>query len=104
MCKQGTEKNIKLTDGSRKSCDECIQPLVQALNDFGLQTTASCCGHQKQKSSIILKDGREIFIIEKFEEARMIDALFPPLNPRPKEWKYTLKRKLARLILKQYEK
>ena len=99
MCIQGTEKEIKLTDGRIKSCDECLQPLVQALNDFGLQTTASCCGHKKQNGSIVLKDGREILIIENYEDARMIDKLFPPLNPRPKEWKHTFKRKLARFIL-----
>jgi len=99
MCKQGNEKQIKLTDGTIKSCDECIQSIVQLFNDYGLQTTASCCGHEKQNGSIVLKDGREIMIIKKYKDARMIDLLFPPLQPRKNEWKYALKRKIARLLL-----
>lgn len=99
MCEQGNEKQITLTDGRIKSCDECIQPIVQLFNDYGLQTTASCCGHKKQNGSIVLKDGREIMIIENYENARMIDRLFPPLQPRKNEWRNTLKRKLARFIL-----
>ena len=80
MCIQGTEKLIVLTDGRKKSCDECIQPLVQYLNNGGYQTTASCCGHGKRPGSIILKDGRELLIIPDYETGRMIDKLFPPLN------------------------
>lgn len=99
MCKQGTEKPIKLSDGKIKSCDECIQPIVQLFNDYGLQTTASCCGHKKQNGSIILKDGREILIIENYDDARMIEGLFPPLQPRPNEWKHTIKRVIARFFL-----
>lgn len=26
-------------------CDPCIAPIVQAFNDAGLATAASCCGH-----------------------------------------------------------
>ena len=99
MCKQDNEKEIKLTDGRIKSCDECIQPIVQLFNDYGLQTTASCCGHKKQNGSIVLKDGREILIIENYNDARMINGLFPPLQPRQSEWKYSLKRKIARILL-----
>jgi hypothetical protein len=99
MCKQNQEKEIKLTDGRIKSCDNCIHDIVQAFNDFGLQTTASCCGHGKQQTSIVLKDGREIMIFNKFEDARMVDKLFPPISPIPNGWKHTLKRKLVRLLL-----
>lgn len=99
MCKQYNEKKIKLTDGRNKSCDSCIQDIVQVFNDYGLQTTASCCGHGKQPTSIVLKDGREIIILKDWDEARMVDGLFTPLNPRHNEWKHTIKRKLARFIL-----
>ena len=99
MCKQGSEKQIKLTDGRMKSCDECIQPIVQLFNDHGIQTTASCCGHSKMPPNIILKDGREIFIIENFNEARMIEKLFKPLHPRKGEWKYNIIRKVGRFLL-----
>ena len=99
MCKQGTEKSITLTDGRKKSCDECIQPLVQALNDFGLQTIASCCGHGKQPVNIALTDGREIIIVKDWNEARIIDGLFPPLHSRPSEWKFKLRKYLARKLL-----
>lgn len=99
MCKQGNEKQIRLTDGSIKSCDECIHDIVQMFNDYGMQTIASCCGHGKQNTSIVLKGGREIIIIENYKDARIIDSLFPPLNPRANEWKFTIKRKLARFLL-----
>ena len=49
--------------------------------------------------NIILKDGREIFIIENFNEARMIEKLFKPLHPRKGEWKYNIIRKVGRFLL-----
>lgn len=101
MCKQGTEKQIKLTDGRIKSCDECIQPLVQVLNNYGLQTTSSCCGHGKQIPTISLADGREIMFAQNWQDARMINGLFPPLHPSPtREWERTIIRKVARWLLR----
>jgi hypothetical protein len=43
-------------------CDPCIAPLVKALNDAGLRTVASCCGHGKVAGSVILADHRWIHI------------------------------------------
>lgn len=43
-------------------CDPCIAPLVKALNDGGLPTVASCCGHGKRSGSIVLADGCELTI------------------------------------------
>lgn len=57
--------------------DKCIQPLVKALNDAGLETIASCCGHGFRPTNIALKDGREIIILPDFETARKVDKLFP---------------------------
>ena len=80
MCIQGNEKQIVLTDGRKKSCDECIQPLVQLLNDREMQTVASCCGHGKRPTNIALKSGKEIVIARNYKEGRMIDKLFKPIN------------------------
>ena len=73
-------------------CDPCIASIVQALNDAGINTVASCCGHLTRPSSIILEDGREIFIMP-FEEARRIDCLWPPINlDKASPWFGELKR------------
>lgn len=82
-----------------RSCDECIHPIVAALNNAGLQTVASCCGHGKRAGNIILKDGREILIMPNYTESRLVERLFPPLHPRNREWKHILKRKVARWVL-----
>lgn len=57
-------------------CDPCIEPMVRALNDGGITTVASCCGHGKGLATIALADGREIFIAENFDSARQIDQMF----------------------------
>ena len=111
MCEQGNEKEIKLTDGTVRSCDECIQPFVQMLNDFGWQTLNSCCGHGKRPTTVILKDGREIHILPNWYEGRIVDGLYPPLHWWEKgNLKYKVKMWTARKILfrnpiiTQYEK
>lgn len=43
-------------------CDPCLVPLVRALNDGGIRTVASCCGHGERDGSICLADGRELVI------------------------------------------
>lgn len=40
--------------------DPCIAPLVQALNDGGFQTVASCCGHGKWPGIISLEPGHVV--------------------------------------------
>jgi hypothetical protein len=55
--------------------DECIAPLVRALNAAGLVTVASCCGHGKQPGSIVLEDGSEIKLCT-FDQASRIDKYF----------------------------
>lgn len=58
-------------------CDPCLVPLVKALNDAGIRTVASCCGHGHRPGNIVLEDGRELVIARDWNEAREIDALFP---------------------------
>ena len=48
-----------------KPVDACIAPIVQALNDAGIYTANSCCGHGKSDGSIVLHDGRELIIRDK---------------------------------------
>lgn len=43
-------------------CDPCLAPLVKALNDGGVRTVASCCGHGAHAGSIALADGRWLHI------------------------------------------
>jgi hypothetical protein len=43
-----------------KGVDSCIASIVQALNDSGLYTLSSCCGHGTADGSIGLHDGRLI--------------------------------------------
>lgn len=47
--------------GQERAIDECIAPVVDALNRAGVPTLASCCGHGGI-GSIILEDGRELVI------------------------------------------
>jgi len=44
--------------------DACIAPIVQALNDAGIETLGSCCGHGIMSGDIRLADGRILTIIK----------------------------------------
>jgi tRNA(Phe) wybutosine-synthesizing methylase Tyw3 len=52
-----------------KPVDRCIADIVQALNDAGIYTASSCCGHGKIPGSILLYDGRELVIVK--QEAKL---------------------------------
>jgi len=43
--------------------DECIADIVLALNDGGVHTIASCCGHAHPPGEILLADGRCLLIV-----------------------------------------
>lgn len=62
-----------------KDIDSCIAPLVKALNEGGMTTVSSCCGHGKQPTRISLADGREVFIAPDYETAQAVTATFPPI-------------------------
>ena len=90
MCKWGTDVVLRVpipaylshTGEFRwddKGIDACIAPLVQALNNAGIYTANSCCGHGKHPGQIVLHDGRVLIVAESTDEAtRIIDAAFPP--------------------------
>lgn len=50
-------------------CDPCLVPLVRALNDGGLPTIASCCGHGLLPGNVILKDGRCLLLLPSYQDA-----------------------------------
>lgn len=60
--------------------DECIKPLIEALNNAGLKTIASCCGHGNTLGTIVLADGREVLIMPDHESARKVVKLFPDIH------------------------
>ncbi len=49
-------------NGRRVDIDFCIADIVAALNAANIITIASCCGHGKQDASIVLQDGRVIYL------------------------------------------
>lgn len=53
-------------------CDPCLAPLVKALNDAGIATVASCCGHGRQPGTVALADGRELVIAADYDEGRRL--------------------------------
>ena len=67
-------KSVVVADGV--FCDPCIAPLVEALNNAGIKTIASCCGHGHRPGAITLIDGRELVIARDWAEARRIGDLF----------------------------
>jgi hypothetical protein len=72
MCKQGTTVPMPIC-GRVYDIDSCIAHLVAALNAGGVPTRASCCGHGKLPGSIVLDDGRELFVIPDFKMARRLE-------------------------------
>ena len=61
--------------------DRCIAEIVTALNEAGINTAASCCGHGKRPGNIALTSGRELVVCEDFPTARQVERCFPPLHP-----------------------
>lgn len=86
MCKHGIiASQVKLaqprSDGrTHAPIDPCIAQVVAALNDAGIPTTSSCCGHGNRPGTISLGDGREILIMCDFAEARRTDHLWPDIH------------------------
>lgn len=75
MCEQGHETLVRIAGGQPEFVDDCIAPLVDALNHSGIRTVASCCGHGRVLGNIVLADGRELFIAPDFRRARLVDRM-----------------------------
>lgn len=57
--------------------DPDIAPFVKALNDAGLPTIASCCGHGQRPGSIALADGRWVMVFANRADYDRAEAVFP---------------------------
>lgn len=84
MCEWGTDKRLRVPISAlcshtgefrwdEKPIDSCIADLVQALNDAGLHTGGSCCGHGKEKGYISLHDGR-VMVLHRVDPKTMACA------------------------------
>jgi len=91
MCKWGTSEVLEITVPAHLShtgkkrlkkigVDKCIAPIVRALNDAGITTDASCCGHNNGPGSIVLADGRELLICENISFARKLCLHLPDIH------------------------
>lgn len=77
MCEQGNTINVEI-DGTPCPVDSCIADIVAALNEGGIPTVASCCGHNQKYGtlgSIALRDGRELVLCPDFAMARVTERL-----------------------------
>lgn len=103
MCKWGTHSKVKLCEldfgGLTKKqhklrakklgieedeevVDSCIAPLVQKLNDYGIKTITSCCGHGKTPFSQIGISAQNIGFHSK--EDKIIITLKFRYNEKPR--------------------
>jgi len=74
MCVKGDMEalDIQTTKGKQRILvDSCITPYVKALNDAGLETTGSCCGHGKRGGYIVLKNGKFLTISDIPKQKRL---------------------------------
>ncbi len=61
MCQHGETEIVRLLRPNTYSgrteveVDRCIALIVQQLNDIGIRTLNSCCGHGKGPGSIIVE-------------------------------------------------
>ena len=75
MCRWGNSTNVRLkfrqevTGKMECAVDRCIAPVVQWLNDCGVQTLGSCCGHGNEDATIIIViDRRQLTLTIKKDE------------------------------------
>ena len=87
MCKKGLTTWVWVHvlaiggDGPPGICqiDQCIAPIVAALNDGGIATAYSCCGHGESAPFIRLADGRTLAIVDDLSELQF----WPKGRPLP---------------------
>ena len=78
MCKWGTDTEVTLCEPTPVQgrttikVDSCIAPLVQMLNDYGIKTIASCCGHGKVEHSRIILDARSVQILPRDDGSQSV--------------------------------
>lgn len=62
MCNHENREAAMVVLDPKTWCDPCLAPLIKALNDGGIRTTSSCCGHHHRPGSVSLADGRWLMI------------------------------------------
>jgi len=66
MCEWGNQKQVRLCQPREVSgrttamVDSCIADAVQRLNDAGIHTLGSCCGHAKVPPNVIVEENGAI--------------------------------------------
>lgn len=77
MCKFGGVKEVSvLRQDQPAKVDTCLAPLVYLLNQFGIETITSCCGHGKVAKSSIRISAQNIKFY-KVDEDYSIHLEFP---------------------------
>lgn len=83
MCERGSTSLVWLQRGDllgqAVSVDSCLAEIIQALNDGGVKTTGSCCGHGEKPGMIALEDGRMILVVGWPEEKKVLQDLIKAL-------------------------
>lgn len=73
MCEWNNLSLVKLCQPKEVSgrevvpVDSCIASLVQRLNDIGLHTLGSCCGHNKRGLSVIIEIEGKVYEVKQYE-------------------------------------
>lgn len=69
MCDRGNHQTVRLCKPRPASkrqtieVDYCLVPLVQKLNEYGVETTGCCCGHREATGWItFMRDGEQLEI------------------------------------------
>jgi hypothetical protein len=69
------KQQMLIIRGKECNIDNCLVPIIDALNKGGVPTIASCCGHGNRWGNIMLADDRELIIAPDFESARAFDKV-----------------------------
>ena len=82
MCEWGQTEQVRLCKPKEISkreempVDACLAPLVQMLNDYGIETIACCCGHGKTTYSRIRIHPKNIEFI-RMDDVLTTHLMFP---------------------------
>jgi len=81
MCKWGADIEIRVRRPGPSGrtvikVDSCIASLIQILNDYGIETLASCCGHGKVSHAHI-RLASENVLLTRFGDSYSVHLRFP---------------------------
>lgn len=72
MCNHEAREAAMTVLDEKTWCDPCLVPLIKALNDGGIRTVASCCGHGHRPGNVMLADGRVLLVLPDTEWDRWL--------------------------------